>query len=74
MPPNVPSYSRNHYVGEVDLNDVRAARKLLEGVTEVTPMAHSRWLSSRTSTQVFLKAENLQRTGSFKIRGRARPR
>lgn len=32
-------------------------------------MAHSRWLSSRTSTQVFLKAENLQRTGSFKIRG-----
>jgi len=53
----------------VDLNDVRAARELLEGVTEVTPMAHSRWLSSRTSTQVFLKAENLQRTGSFKIRG-----
>ena len=32
-------------------------------------MAHSRWLSSLTSTQVFLKAENLQRTGSFKIRG-----
>ncbi|WP_235503549.1 threonine ammonia-lyase [Aeromicrobium sp. Root344] len=53
----------------MDLNDVRAARKLLDGVTEVTPMAHSRWLSSRTSTQVFLKAENLQRTGSFKIRG-----
>ncbi len=48
---------------------MREARKLLEGVTEVTPMAHSRWLSSRTSTQVFLKAENLQRTGSFKIRG-----
>jgi threonine dehydratase len=53
----------------VDLNDVRAARQLLDGVTEVTPMAHSRWLSSRTSTQVYLKAENLQRTGSFKIRG-----
>lgn len=32
-------------------------------------MAHSRWLSSRTGTQVYLKAENLQRTGSFKIRG-----
>jgi threonine dehydratase len=53
----------------VDLNDVRAARGLLEGIAEVTPMAHSRWLSSRTGTQVFLKAENLQRTGSFKIRG-----
>ncbi len=32
-------------------------------------MAHSRWLSSLTSTQVYLKAENLQRAGSFKIRG-----
>ncbi|WP_290515511.1 threonine ammonia-lyase [Aeromicrobium sp.] len=53
----------------MDLNDVRAARVLLEEVTEVTPMAHSRWLSSMTSTQVYLKAENLQRTGSFKIRG-----
>lgn len=32
-------------------------------------MAHSRWVSSLTSTQVYLKAENLQRAGSFKIRG-----
>jgi threonine dehydratase len=53
----------------VDLDDVRAARSLLEGVTETTPMAHSRWLSSLTGQDVFLKAENLQRTGSFKIRG-----
>jgi threonine dehydratase len=53
----------------VDLDDVRAARQLLEGVTEVTPMAHSRWLSTVASTPVYLKAENLQRTGSFKIRG-----
>lgn len=48
---------------------MRAARELLEGVIEVTPMAHSRWLSTKTSREVFLKAENLQRTGSFKIRG-----
>ncbi|MET0928667.1 MAG: threonine ammonia-lyase [Aeromicrobium sp.] len=53
----------------MNLSDVRAARASLEGVTEVTPMAHSRWLSSRTGQDVFLKAENLQRTGSFKIRG-----
>lgn len=53
----------------MDLSDVRAARGLLDGVTETTPMAHSRWLSSRTGQDVFLKAENLQRTGSFKIRG-----
>lgn len=32
-------------------------------------MAHSRWLSSKTGQDVHLKAENLQRTGSFKIRG-----
>ncbi|WP_456695419.1 threonine ammonia-lyase [Aeromicrobium sp. P5_D10] len=53
----------------MDLNDVRAARELLDGVTETTPMAHSRWLSAKTGQDVFLKAENLQRTGSFKIRG-----
>ena len=53
----------------MDLNDVREARTLLDGVTELTPMAHSRWLSDIASTPVFLKAENLQRTGSFKIRG-----
>lgn len=48
---------------------MRAARELLQGVTETTPMAHSRWLSSVTGQDVFFKAENLQRTGSFKIRG-----
>jgi len=32
-------------------------------------MAHSRWLSAVTGQDVFFKAENLQRTGSFKIRG-----
>lgn len=48
---------------------MREARKLLDGVIEQTPMAHSRWLSNIASTPVYLKAENLQRTGSFKIRG-----
>ena len=48
---------------------MREARTLLDGVIEQTPMAHSRWLSNIASTQVFLKTENLQRTGSFKIRG-----
>jgi len=51
------------------LSDVRAARHLLDGIIEVTPIAHSRWLSDRTGLRVELKAENLQRTGSFKIRG-----
>jgi len=53
----------------VDLDDARAARKLLSGVSEVTPLAHSRWLHELTGQAVHFKCENLQRTGSFKIRG-----
>ncbi len=53
----------------VTLDDVVAARALLEGVSRVTPMESSRALSERVGGPVFLKCENLQRTGSFKIRG-----
>ncbi|MGJ9413030.1 threonine ammonia-lyase [Aeromicrobium sp. CF4.19] len=53
----------------VRLTDVEQARSMLDQVVEETPLAHSRWLSTKTSTPVFLKCENLQRTGSFKIRG-----
>ena len=51
------------------LTDVVAARGLLDGIIEDTPSAHSRWLSSKIGTPVYLKCENLQRGGSFKIRG-----
>ncbi|WP_375002479.1 threonine ammonia-lyase [Aeromicrobium sp. CTD01-1L150] len=53
----------------VELRDVEQARSLLDQVVEETPLAHSRWLSTRAQVPVFLKCENLQRTGSFKIRG-----
>ncbi|SKB04914.1 threonine ammonia-lyase [Aeromicrobium choanae] len=53
----------------MDLDDARAARELLDGVSEVTPLTHSRWLHSLTGRDVRLKCENLQRAGSFKIRG-----
>jgi threonine dehydratase len=56
-------------VSGVDLSDVDAARGVLEGVIEETPSLHSRWLSTRVGTSVYLKCENLQRAGSFKIRG-----
>src|SRR3954470_75457 len=49
--------------------DVEAARVALEGTTMDTPMEGSRWLSALTGQDVWLKCENLQRTGSFKIRG-----
>src|SRR6266480_5853404 len=50
-------------------DDVAAARKLLRGIVSPTPVLHSRVLSDRLSGPVFLKCENLQRTGSFKTRG-----
>jgi len=53
----------------VGLDDVLAARKLLSGVVAPTPMAGSRALSELCGGPVWLKCENLQRTGSFKIRG-----
>ncbi len=54
---------------EVSLEDIREARRVLEGVSIETPMEESRWLSSLVGGAVWLKCENLQRTGSFKIRG-----
>jgi threonine dehydratase len=53
----------------VDLAAVRAARELLEGVSRTTPLEGSRTLSRAVGGPVSMKCENLQRTGSFKIRG-----
>jgi threonine dehydratase len=49
--------------------DVEAAAALLAGVVRRTPLEHSRELADRVGGPVWLKCENLQRTGSFKIRG-----
>jgi threonine dehydratase len=49
--------------------DVAAARDLLRGIVSRTPLLHSRVLSERLGGPVYLKCENLQRTGSFKARG-----
>jgi threonine dehydratase len=53
----------------VSLEDIRAAQDLLSGVVRPTPLEYSRALSERVGAEVFLKCENLQRAGSFKIRG-----
>jgi len=53
----------------VQLADVQAARSLLDGVAVTTPLEGSRPLSKAVGGPVFLKCENLQRTGSFKVRG-----
>jgi threonine dehydratase len=51
------------------LRDVEAARARLDGVARVTPVFRSETFSRLAGREVWLKAENLQRTGSFKIRG-----
>ncbi|MDI3298446.1 MAG: threonine ammonia-lyase [Bacillota bacterium] len=48
---------------------IREAARRLAGVAERTPLLRSAVLSERYGLDVFLKAENLQRTGSFKVRG-----
>jgi threonine dehydratase len=52
-----------------ELPDFEAARARLEGVARVTPVYRSETLSRACGREVHLKAENLQRTGSFKVRG-----
>src|SRR5256886_10644693 len=49
--------------------DVDAAAQLLRGVALRTPLITSPVLDALTGARVFLKAETLQRTGSFKFRG-----
>ncbi|HRD63254.1 MAG TPA: threonine ammonia-lyase [Nocardioides sp.] len=56
-------------MAELTLADVQAARELIRDVAIETPMEQSRWLSALVGGPVWLKCENLQRCGSFKIRG-----
>lgn len=53
----------------VTLADVLDAQALLDGVIAKTPMEHSRALGRLVGSPVYLKCENLQRAGSFKVRG-----
>lgn len=53
----------------VGLEEIRRAAEQLAGVVRRTPLEHSRVLAGHTGGEVHLKAENLQRTGSFKVRG-----
>jgi threonine dehydratase len=53
----------------VTLADIEAAATIVDGIAIRTPMEDSRWLQTLVEGPVLLKCENLQRTGSFKIRG-----
>ena len=53
----------------ISLDEIRAARARMGSTVIVTPSVHSTSFSRMTGRDVWFKAENLQRTGSFKIRG-----
>jgi threonine dehydratase len=53
----------------VGLDDIRRARTVIDGVVTPTPVLSAGAISRWTGTRVLLKAENLQRTGAFKLRG-----
>ncbi|MCC5948642.1 MAG: threonine ammonia-lyase [Nitriliruptoraceae bacterium] len=53
----------------VTIDDVRAAADRLGAVLQLTPVERSRAISGAVGAEVWLKCENLQRTGSFKLRG-----
>ena len=51
------------------LENVRKAAANLDGVLRTTDMIYSEFFSKETGNHIYIKPENLQRTGSFKIRG-----
>lgn len=53
----------------VSLDDIRKADSILEGRILRTPLVYSPYFSAQAGAEVYLKLENLQKTGSFKLRG-----
>ena len=53
----------------VTLREIQEARIRIADIIEKTPLDFSQTLSTLSQNQIYLKLENLQRTGSFKIRG-----
>ena len=54
---------------EIGLEAIEATRAAVQRVAVRTPLYDCRVMSELTGSRVILKTENLQRTGSFKIRG-----
>ncbi len=61
--------TRHRHYSEISLANIKAAAKLLETRVLHTPLIFSANLSRLFGANIYLKLENLQRTGSFKIRG-----
>ena len=53
----------------ISLKEIQEATERISGLVHKTPLIHSNSFSEMTGAEVYLKAENLQKTGSFKVRG-----
>ncbi len=56
-------------VASTGISDIYAAAKRLEGIVRKTPLVHSEFFSEIAGNATYLKLENLQTTGAFKLRG-----
>jgi len=53
----------------IKYSDIIAAQQAMRNVIKETSLMHSKTFSRMADTEVYLKLENLQTTGSFKVRG-----
>jgi threonine dehydratase len=53
----------------VNLDNIIIAREKMKGIVHETPLDYSKTFSDLAKNEIFLKLENLQKTGSFKVRG-----
>ena len=53
----------------MNIDDIIIAREKMKGIVHSTPLDYSKTFSQLAHNEVFLKLENLQKTGSFKVRG-----
>jgi threonine dehydratase len=53
----------------INIQDIKEAKQRLSGIVRNTPVAYAPILSKNSDADIYLKKENLQLTGSFKIRG-----
>lgn len=65
----MPKSHRRHSARSVTFDDIQQAAQRLKGIVHRTLVMTSRTLNEICNSEIFLKCENLQRMGAFKIRG-----
>jgi len=68
LPDPVP-FTKVHTGAMISLKDIKEAYRKIKNFVHKTPLIYSDSFSKLTGAKVYIKAENLQKTGSFKVRG-----